>query len=181
VASPGEKPAIRLISIEAGSSDLQIVGSSKDKVFNEGGLRQRHAAHGWGCCAAGVMVVALNGPCQKLAVCGAPQRDFLQRGGEERAGALSPLATKRHAASHAGKGHFSPYTPARRSCVCLVRSGGERTLSRTSVLSSCRTWRQHARGRESPSRAPHEGAASRDGGFWTVPQFVENVEAWERP
>ena len=49
---------------------------------------------------------------------GAPQRDFLQPRGEERAGALSPLATKRHAASHAGKGHFSPYTPARRSCVC---------------------------------------------------------------
>jgi hypothetical protein len=41
--------AIRLISIEAGSSDLQIVGSSKDfdKVFNEGGSRQRHAARGW--------------------------------------------------------------------------------------------------------------------------------------
>ena len=49
---------------------------------------------------------------------GAPQRDFPQPRGEERAGALSPLATKRHAASHAGKGHFSPYTPARRSCVC---------------------------------------------------------------
>ena len=48
----------------------------------------------------------------------APERDVLQRRGEERAGALSPQATERHAASHAGRRSFLWCTPARRPCGC---------------------------------------------------------------
>ena len=35
------------------------------------------------------------------------------------------------------------------------------------------------RGREHPSRAPHEGAASRDRWFFLSPTIVEIVEGWE--
>ena len=93
---------------------------------------------------------------------GAPQRDFLQPRGEERAGALSPLATKRHPALHAVRWSFLRCNPAVVHVQVRVRSGGERTLSRTPILSSFLTWRPETGGRKNPSRAPQSCQSERD-------------------